>query len=103
MATRCVRLDQSPPKRLAPGAQFRSFKRIADRDVWARLMDQVEHLQNDGWRVRRVLVEFGKSRPLGAGKVLAWVADEVGCTGTCVTGETWTGRGKGATEVCLER
>jgi len=100
---RCVQLPQSPPKRLVPGAQFRSFKRGPDHGVWDRLLDQVNALRADGYEARKVLVEFGKSRPLGAGQVLAWVAREVGCDGRCDTGERWTGRGRGMTEVCLVR
>lgn len=99
--TRCVRIDLAPPRRLAPGARFRSLKRRDDLTLWQNVLEPVRALEAEGWRRVRANVEWGKVLPVPQGQTMvSWL---VGLTGCPNVGWSWRGQGKGWTEICLER
>lgn len=89
-----------PPPRLAPGARYRSFKKMTDRGNWDAYWSRVTELTDDGWTLDRVEVDFGEHLPLHPNDVTAWLASL--CDGAQVE---WTrsGRGKGETRAYLTR
>lgn len=96
-------LPLSPPKRLAPGARFRSLKNQADRDVWRQAWQRVEALQAEGWQVARVAVDVGRTMPLLPGAVPAWLRALCALPDDVPVDCAWSGRGNGETRVYLQR
>lgn len=98
---RVVVLNRAPPRRLAPGARFRSLKTLADRAVWEQAMAQVTALVDDGWRLERVEVDWGKTLPLASHDALdQWIRSMTGCD---TVSWTWSGVGRGEAKVYLMR
>jgi hypothetical protein len=58
-----VELGLSPPRRLLAPTRFRSFKMIQDHAVWDGAWERVEALLSDGWRIERVVVDWGSCIP----------------------------------------
>lgn len=92
-------LPLAPPRRLVPGAHYRSLKNQADRDVWRQAWQRVQDMEADGWRVERVEVDFGKTLPLMPSAAEEWL--EAMCPGAPAVSWVWSGRGRGETRVFL--
>lgn len=60
---RMVRIERAPPVRLLAPTRYRSFKSGPDRLVWDDAMREVRDALANGWRVKRVVVDWGNRRP----------------------------------------
>lgn len=56
-------LPRSPSRRLLAPTRWRSFKMIADHDVWNRSWAVVQDYLEDGWTIERVVVDWGRVVP----------------------------------------
>lgn len=96
-----IELPLSPPIRMYRGARYRSFKTQADRDVWSQAWGRITELQDEGWRIARVTIDWGRTVPGLAGEREHWIGRM--CPGAPMIVQTMSGLDKGRTVVELER
>ena len=95
MATKTVRIDRAPPRRVLAPLAYRSFKSGPDRAVWDACWDPVRRLQADGWQMVRVLVDWGSSLPSTPAGRVDLIRDVTGCYDACVVVSDSSRRGRG--------
>jgi hypothetical protein len=99
MATRVVRIDRSPPRRLLAHHRWRTFKVGPDRQVWEQAMAPVWRAIDEGYDIARVFVQWGQSRPFGVERETRLLT---GCVDECELLDTYGEPGRGYTEFTLE-
>ena len=100
---RTVRIERSPPRRILAPLRWRAMKTAADRSIWEACWAPVLRLQSDGWRLRGVTVDWGKSLPLTAGGRDQAIREVCGCYDACEVSSDASGQGRGTTLVEMTR
>jgi hypothetical protein len=95
-----ITLELAPPRRLFDDLRYRSFKLLADRQVWARNWDRVLALEADGWQVDCVAIDWGSRIPLTPNARTSALIDLIGDRPIACTS---SGQGKGKTVITLSR
>lgn len=101
---RTIIIERAPPRRLAPGARWRSFKRGPDHLVWQTDTEPLRRLLHEGWRIQRVMVDWGKRKPhLNHLAGDDWIRSMTGAHPDAAVATQWSGQGRGRTTVELTR
>lgn len=98
-----VEIDRSPPRRILAPLRWRSFKTGPDRIIWGACWQPVQTLLDDGWRIVRVTVDWGRALPLTAGGRDQAIRKLTGCYDGCEAQSTASGHGRGTTTVEMVR
>lgn len=103
IARTTVQIDRSPPRRVLAPTRWRSFKTAPDRTIWEACWAPVERLLDEGWRIERVTVDWGRALPLTAGGRDQAIRDLCGCYDGCEVVSLAADHGRGSMTVELVR
>lgn len=100
--TRTIAVERCPPKRLFQSGRFRTFKTSEARS-WNGTVAALRVAALDGWRLARVSIEFGGSRPLAPDPRERMARELTLCHDGCELVMTCGQPGRGRTVWELER
>ena len=98
---RTVRIDRSPPRRVLTPLRWRSVKSAPDRTIWDACWSPVARLIEEGWRLDRIVIDWGQSLPLTAGGRDQAIRELCGCYDGCEVVSGASGQGRGSMTVEL--